>query len=572
MAGYAQVRSFLRPGELVGEFGVEPYEETWDLENDAALIQPGSMIGDSLRVVEVLGRGGFGQVYRVTDPEGREAAAKTPLRESLRQADHMEMFRKEIHRWILLPNHPNVVQAYYLFDFMKRPFVVMEFFADARSLADLMRNGPGGWEMALAVGAQIANGLDFAYRSAQLVHNDIKPGNILVGSGQVAKITDFGISTNPLADESSLFATRAYAAPERLAGSEPTPQSDVYSFGVTLFETATGSLGPDRTSGSPADAQVERLNKKTLRATGTPEPLSDLIVACMAYRARGRPRSMQELLERLEALHRELLESDPVQPPVPTMSEVDRLLNLSSTLNQVGDADRALEAAEQAIHVDPGSPDCWLALANAQQAQGRLDEAIQSLLHAESLEPDRLKPAVNLAYFHARRGDSESAMRWLQVALGRAEEGGKLAQLGVVTGVATDLLGPEAGLDLCDRIIAEDPHAAMVWNNRAVTLRRMGRLNEALASVTQALYLNPGYAKAWNNRANILLQLRQHDEASNYARVACRLDPSLEGPYVVIAGALMGMGRKQEAEQFLRRGLEQAIGTDRIRKALEHLY
>jgi eukaryotic-like serine/threonine-protein kinase len=123
------------------------------------------------------------------------------------------------------------------------PFLVLEL-VDGPSLAGLLAGKPLDPALVMDVVAQAAAGLQAAHR-AGLVHRDIKPGNLLVGSDGVVKITDFGIAhaawSAPLTSTGTLIGTPAYLAPERVAGAAATPASDLYSLGVVAYECLTGA-------------------------------------------------------------------------------------------------------------------------------------------------------------------------------------------------------------------------------------------------------------------------------------------------------------------------------------------
>src|SRR5262249_47667275 len=128
----------------------------------------------------------------------------------------------------------------------------------------------------------------------------------------------------------------------------------------------------------------------------------------------------------------------------------------------------------------------------------------------------------------------------------------------------------DVALQLCDQMLAANPNSIVVWNNRAIVLRRMGRYADALESATRTIQLNPAYAKGWTNRANVLLGLRRYEEAIASAERSLRFD-TLRGAYLAKATALMNLGRPDEARSCLERGLHTWPNDSRLIEAL-HQY
>jgi serine/threonine-protein kinase len=204
------------------------------------------VLNDRYRLLELVGEGGMAMVYRAVDTRlGRTVAVKVLHPQYGRDEPFVQRFQQEAEFAASLGSHPNIVAIYDIGQDDELHYIVMEF-VEGRSLKDLIREGaPFPVSEAFAIGQQVAAALDFAHKRG-LVHRDVKPQNIMVTPGGIAKVTDFGIarsvSASQLTRPGMVIGTVHYISPEQAQGKGAEPASDIYALGVMLYEMLTAHL------------------------------------------------------------------------------------------------------------------------------------------------------------------------------------------------------------------------------------------------------------------------------------------------------------------------------------------
>src|SRR6201998_1204781 len=259
--------------------------------------------------VSEVGHGGFGVVYRCTQPSLDRTVAVKVLTSDL-DPDNLERFLREQRAMGRLSGHPNIVTILEVGTTSTgRPFIVMPYHAKDSLEAVVRRHGPLDWNEAVSLGVKLAGALDAAHR-VETLHRDVKPGNILLSDYGEPQLTDFGIARIAGGFQTStgvITGSPAFSARGVLEGATPTPQSDIYSLGATLFCAITGHAAFERRSGEKVVAQFLRITSQPmpdLRNEGLPSDVAAAIEHAMARDAAARPASAAAFGERLRAVQR----------------------------------------------------------------------------------------------------------------------------------------------------------------------------------------------------------------------------------------------------------------------------
>ncbi len=259
-------------------------------------------------IVEKVGTGGMGEVYKVVDDEGRPFALKR-LRRELVSDEGLSRLRREATAASAL-EHPNIVRFVTLVEHEGFPHIVMEYL-EGRTLKKLLA-GERRLDLAgaLQVALQVAEALACAHEKG-IVHRDLKPGNILLTNSAQVKLLDFGIAKmlavaqvsglspqERLTKSGEILGTRGYMAPEQARGEAVDARADVFSFGCVLYQMLCGKsafTGNNALARYVAIVSEEppRLKEKE---PSVPDELDELVHRSLSKDADDRPKDMKEVL------------------------------------------------------------------------------------------------------------------------------------------------------------------------------------------------------------------------------------------------------------------------------------
>lgn len=274
------------------------------------------------RIIEAIGEGGMGKVFRGVDLMlEREVAIKVIRSEYSRRPDFMERFRTEAKALARL-SHPNIVTVYAFFQHRTHLLMVMEFVHGEALSARIARQPTMPWTQALPLFRQVLAGVEHAH-SKGIIHRDIKPGNLIITATGLVKVMDFGIArmvnTAPATLHGDRAGTLTYMSPEQIQGQPADARSDIYSLGLVLYKMLTGRApfvqqNPD----ALLRAQVEETPAPLGRLSpAAPAELEAIIRRALAKAPERRMQTVGELRRALEKMLRDPATVTARPPPEP---------------------------------------------------------------------------------------------------------------------------------------------------------------------------------------------------------------------------------------------------------------
>lgn len=257
----------------------------------AGPVGPGSVLAGRYELGGVIGRGGSADVYRAEDRVLSRAVAVKVLREATHGASERERFVAEARTVANLGHHGlvTVLDAGISDAQAEQPFLVMEL-VDGQPLSARIATGPLPLAEITRITLQLAESIAFAH-ARDVVHRDVKPGNVLLNAAGDVKLADFGIArligdTVRHTRTGHAVGTAAYLAPEQVLGEDLTTAVDIYSLGLVVLEMFTATLAYP---GPPTEAALARLSRQPDLPADLPAPWRDLLADMTAREPSERP-------------------------------------------------------------------------------------------------------------------------------------------------------------------------------------------------------------------------------------------------------------------------------------------
>ncbi len=584
----------------------------------------GARLAGRYRILELVGLGGMGMVYKAEDEQlGLPVAIKVLRPDLARDGRRLERFKQELvlARQV---SHPNVVRIHDIGSDGDLVFLSMDF-VPGRSLSELLAaEGPMTADKAVGIARQVASGLAAAHE-AGVVHRDLKPGNVLIDDSGRAAISDFGVARSlggPGATlPGSVVGTLDYLSPEQARGGEVDGRADLYALGILLHEMLTGEL--PFAGGSATEVLAQRLTGATRERlpAEVPRQLAAVVRRLLQRDPDRRHASAGEVLDDLGRLH--------VRPSlwmrhrragwaalaVLALAALGFALYQGVRLARQEPASEPAMAAGHAVALLPladetGRKDlAWVAsgvpeMLSASLAEGSGLRVLDSQRVFDTLEALKLAPGP-LPEREARRlaelldadrlvsGRVRATGNRLRIDLSlvatdqpglpaqtlRAESEpreafGLIDQLGATLRerLAAPPLEPLAEM-IAGQAVSRSPAALSAYANGSASLRR-GDALAAVIHLEQAVAGDPGYGAAWLQLARARETLGRREAAREAARRAVASLGAEESRSAYEARAVEArlLGRPEKAQEILARLVERYPDDAEARLELAEAY
>lgn len=420
-------------------------------ESVSAAWEIGTVVAGQYEIKSLLGEGGMGRVYLVRHIDwNTNLAVKCPKAEIFTEQDGKESFENECETWIEMGSHPHIVSCYYVRNLGDIPRVFAEY-VEGGNLGEWIQSRrlyDGGAETALSrildIAVQFAWGLQYAHEKG-LVHQDVKPANVMVSLDGIAKVTDFGLAkarvrageTTFLSGSESILMTAggltpAYCSPEQALGQPLSRRTDIWSWGVSVLEmfvgemtwqsgTLAGGVLDALIASGPADDRIPRM----------PEPLVAVLRKCFETEPEKRPANMTEIADELIGIIGNYGRGEPEPSEILASAYNNRAI---SALD-LGDSAKAEAMFEKALIVEPHHPESSYNRLLYRWRNGLCtdEEVINGMVEVKSTHPQVWGVDYLTALIHLERGDGMAAFEKLKSVLFHHKASPSEVKAGLVT-------------------------------------------------------------------------------------------------------------------------------------------
>jgi eukaryotic-like serine/threonine-protein kinase len=556
-----------------------------------SFIAPGTRLG-TYEILELIGTGGMGNVYRARDDKLRRTVAIKVLPDEIAEDPwRIERFEREARAASAL-NHPSIVTVHDFGRDGSRSYLVMEWI-EGKTLRERITAGPLPLPVLLDVAIPVAEGLAKAH-GAGIVHRDLKPENLMVTVDGNAKILDFGLAKvrapqspeaaaletlTATATAGTVMGTVPYMAPEQASGRSVDFRADLFSFGAILYEMATGNAAFRRPSTAETFGAILNYEPPALSGTmpGVPRAFDAIVARCLAKNPDDRYGSTRDLVADLKRLREHPSEFAPAETPASATARPPRTRWRTGIAAVVAAAALSLAA---------------LLAVRARRPAGTIESLAVLQFVNDTNDPEMNVVAGGLADGLIDRLSGLSDVKVMarssvQRYKGQALELGKVARELGVRGVLTGRIEREKDMLSIHAELVDVSDGHSVWSQRYERLpNETLTLPEALAGdlakklkwtsplqgraagrrTTESREAQEAYLKGryyWDRRP------RDTDQAIQFLELSIQKDPTYVFPYVFLSQSFMTLGAwenglmaPQDAFPRARKEAEKALALD----------
>lgn len=584
------------------------------------LLEPGDRLENWLVLERFVGSYGVVYVLREMDHDEELARPAKVIAKTLRpewstDPECVAQFERECYAWLSLGSYKHIVRLYTVDRFSALPYALGEYVPRV-----LLPNTLRGWidaqiielETAFRFGIQICRALAYSRDCGVLVHQDLKPENVMITPSGFVKVTDWGLShmawLTPAESETrsqvpytpakpstrpthSRYGTSGYAAPElHQSATAPNPQSDLFSLGVILVEMLCGQR-------PAADTLPSGLQQSL--ATWLPanhQTLIEMLAACLNSRPDQRPASAQVIEEVLSQSFAEITGVPIEAPPLRERDQFSDLGQRAYALFMLGRVDEAIRLQRQAMNrageTAKSQADAPLAVLMDYKEKGWKPifspETVRTVEDKLRQSPDDVDNLDHAILLYAEMGNYARALElcqaWMQrqshQALPYKRAAYVMRKQGCLTEALTLLdralaLTPkdvDAWLEMADvyeaqgdwakavavarQAVAADPRHTQAHVSLGHCLNRIGDFHAAYDAFSQAVTLDPKNAVAWYDLGTVSLKIGRADQAITFFQKAVEIDPHFAQAFNSLASVYMQLGVAQEAMVALEKAIE----------------